>query len=69
MVSEASLVVIRRPGRPKVEPHSIISAWVPATVHDRLIAAAQARGESVSKTISAAIAAGLSAGNIPTKQT
>jgi hypothetical protein len=50
MVSEQSMVVvIRRQGRPRAEPHSTVCVWVPVAVHDRLIAVAARRGESVSK--------------------
>lgn len=39
----------RRRGRPvKREPGSRISAWVSSAKHDRLIAAARRRGQSVS---------------------
>lgn len=39
-------------GRPPAsEPKSAISAWVPTRLHDRLVALAQRRGDSVSSVV------------------
>jgi len=39
-------------GRPKLlEPRSTVSVWLPAKAHDRLIALAKSREQSISATV------------------
>jgi hypothetical protein len=50
----------RRPGRPRaLEPRSSVSTSLAVTDHDRLIAAAQARGLSVSAFVRGALLSAL----------
>jgi len=45
---------VRGRGRPKAEtPSSALTAWVPTTLHDKLIALAARNEESVSATVRA----------------
>ena len=41
----------RRPGRPRAAPYSSLTVHMPAAMHDRIIAAARARDESVSSVV------------------
>lgn len=41
----------RPKGRPRGEPQSTVTAWIPARLHDGLIKLANDKGESVSTTI------------------
>jgi predicted HicB family RNase H-like nuclease len=45
----------RRPGRPRAEPSSSVSTKIAVTDHDRLIAAANKRGLSVSAFVRGAL--------------
>lgn len=50
----------RRPrGRPRTEPHSSVSVWVEARLHDALIERAKTQDQSLSKTIRDLLAAKL----------
>jgi predicted HicB family RNase H-like nuclease len=50
----------RRPrGRPRADPHSSISVWVEASVHDQLIERAKQQEQSLSKTVRELLAAKL----------
>lgn len=50
--SEPKPIQARGPGRPRAaEPGSRLTTWIPGTTHDRLIALANRRGESVSALV------------------
>lgn len=50
----------RRPrGRPKADPHSSVSTWVPIAIHDALLERAKTQDESLSKTVRDLLAAKL----------
>lgn len=57
-VTEESVVILtprrRRRGRPPSDqPCTALTAWVPVDLHDKLIALAAKKGESVSATVKA----------------
>lgn len=58
-VTQESLTVLRRPGRPRVaEPvgGSSVTAWIPPKDHDRLVRIANAAGMSVSECVRSLVA-------------
>lgn len=51
-MSQPAVPLTRKRGRPRVpEPRSSVSAWLPARVHDRLIAVAHRQDVSVSALV------------------
>lgn len=61
MLSHASRSNIGRPGRPlNAVPGSVVSAWIPAPLHDHLIQLANRKKQSVSVTVCQLLSSNLS---------